>query len=65
MRFNNAVNWYTGTGSPPGSQFDWWSVATHEMGHCLGLDHEDSINPPPVMQTSAPYWGDNAAVNTR
>jgi len=24
-------------------QFDWWSVATHEMGHCLG----------PIMRTAS------------
>jgi hypothetical protein len=54
MRFNSAVNWYTGTGTPALDQFDWWSVATHEMGHCLGLDHEDRINPPPVMRTALP-----------
>jgi len=50
MRFSNAWSWYTGTGTPSGTQFDWWSVATHEMGHCLGLDHEaDITNPKPVM----------------
>ena len=54
MRFNSAVNWYTGTGTPAADQFDWWSVATHEMGHCLGLAHEDSINPPPVMRSALP-----------
>jgi hypothetical protein len=54
MRFSSAVNWHTGTGTPPADQFDWWSVATHEMGHCLGLDHEDSINPPSVMRTALP-----------
>jgi len=54
MRFSSAVNWYTGTGTPAADQFDWWSVATHEMGHCLGLDHEDSINPPPVMRSALP-----------
>ncbi len=54
MRFNSALNWYTGTGTPAANQFDWWSVATHEMGHCLGLDHEDSVSPPPVMRTTLP-----------
>jgi hypothetical protein len=54
MRFSSAVNWYTGTDTPAADQFDWWSVATHEMGHCLGLDHEDSVNPPPVMRTAFP-----------
>src|SRR5437764_4555416 len=54
MRFSSAVNWYTGTETPAANQFDWWSVATHEMGHCLGLDHEDSVTPPPVMRTTLP-----------
>ncbi len=50
MRFSNTFSWYTGTGIPSGTQFDWWSVATHEMGHCLGLDHEaDITSPKPVM----------------
>ena len=54
LRFNSTVNWYTGIDMPAADQFDWWSVATHEMGHCLGLDHEDSVNPPPVMRTALP-----------
>jgi hypothetical protein len=52
MRFNSAANWYTGTDTPLPDQFDLWSVATHEMGHCLGLDHEDSVDPLPVMRTT-------------
>lgn len=51
MRFSNTVNWYTGTETPAANQSDWWSVATHEMGHCLGLDHEDNANPPAVMRS--------------
>jgi len=53
-RFNSAVQWYTGTERPSANQFDWWSVATHELGHCLGLAHEDSVTPLPVMQTRLP-----------
>ena len=52
MRFNSAANWYSGTETPLTDQFDLWSVATHEMGHCLGLDHEDSVDPLPVMRTT-------------
>lgn len=54
LRFSSAVPWYTGTGTPGSNQFDFWSVATHEMGHCLGLNHEDRVNPLPVMRTSLP-----------
>jgi hypothetical protein len=49
MRISDSFNWHTGTGPPGPSQFDWWSVATHEHGHCLHLGHEDTIIPKPVM----------------
>lgn len=52
MRFNNnvSISWYTDTGTPSSTQYDWWSVTAHEMGHCLGLLRENDItNPEPVM----------------
>jgi len=30
-------SWYIGTGSPGGSQTDFWSVMVHEMTHALGF----------------------------
>lgn len=37
--FNDNVNWHTGTGLPGGSQFDFESVALHELGHGHQLGH--------------------------
>jgi hypothetical protein len=48
IRFNSTKSWYTGTGMPPGEQYDWWSVVAHEMGHCLGLEVEPKVLPPTV-----------------
>jgi len=48
IRFTDAVRWYTGTATPAANEYDWWSVAAHEMGHCLGLDEEPNVLPPAV-----------------
>lgn len=29
-------NWYVGTGTPPSTSIDMWSVSTHEWGHAAG-----------------------------
>jgi len=46
--FNNAFTWdiYSGPRRP---QVDFRRVALHELGHSLGLDHEDSL---PAMMSS-------------
>lgn len=38
IRFNSAVSWYVGEGVPKSDQYDLFSVALHEFGHCVGLD---------------------------
>lgn len=37
--FNDNANWHTGVGSPPFSQFDFESIALHELGHGHQLGH--------------------------
>ncbi len=46
IKFDSSENWYLGTGAPGGSQMDGRSVASHEFGHALGLDHTQSGNCP-------------------
>ncbi len=46
MKFDSAESWYTGSGTPSGTQKDLQSIATHEFGHGLGLSHTQSMNCP-------------------
>lgn len=34
--------WYTGTGTPGGSEVDLYSVLTHELGHALAINHTNN-----------------------
>lgn len=43
MKYDSAENWYTGTKAPASNQADAMSVAAHEFGHALGLNHTQSI----------------------
>lgn len=37
--------WYVGTGDAGSREFDFWSVFSHEYGHCLGLLHYPGNDP--------------------
>ncbi|NNJ56315.1 MAG: PKD domain-containing protein [Bacteroidia bacterium] len=39
IEFDSTYSWYYGTGSPAGNQYDFQSVATHELGHGHQLAH--------------------------
>ena len=51
VSFNNAVTWTTN-----GNNYDTQAVATHELGHCMGIHHTNlSSSPRPTMY--AFYFG--------
>lgn len=43
VEYDSYENWYTGSGSPGSNQYDLRSVAVHELGHALGLNHTQSM----------------------
>ena len=47
ITWNDSTNWYYGSGTPGGSQYDFKTVALHELGHANQLGHV--INSPGIM----------------
>jgi len=44
LKYDQAEEWYLGSGTPAGYQMDLRSTAAHEFGHGLGLDHTQAGN---------------------
>ncbi|MBU1109729.1 MAG: matrixin family metalloprotease [Candidatus Riflebacteria bacterium] len=47
IHFDSTWDWYVGSGAPGASQIDLISVAVHELGHAIGVVHND--DPTSVM----------------
>ncbi len=46
IEYDNAENWYTGTGTPGPTQVALESIAAHEFGHALGMCHTQASHCP-------------------
>ena len=51
MIFNQSRNWDIYSGAQQGNTFDFIRIATHELGHTIGLDHES--RQPAIMRPVA------------
>lgn len=49
--FNESWDWDVYSGPQQGDVFDFTRIATHELGHTIGLDHENSL--PALMRSFA------------
>jgi hypothetical protein len=50
MTFSSSANFYYGTGTPGGTQYDFYTIALHELGHAHLLGH--AINTGTMMHYS-------------